>query len=108
MSDEIKTRGKAAEGAFALQEELGFKVIALRNRKLGEWAATQIGLESGAREKYIEQVLLMSTEHRRENSVFERILDDFDVHKIDCTKRTLERKMNALLEEARKEIMGSN
>lgn len=108
MRDGIKIRGKASEGAFALQEELGFKVIVLRNRKLGAWAAAQFGLEGEARDKYIEQVLLMSTENRHESSVMERLLDDFDVYKIDCTERSLERKMDELLEEARQEVLGKD
>ena len=46
-------REEGFERAFTLQEEFRFKARARRNRRLGDWAAEQLGLSGQARESYI-------------------------------------------------------
>jgi hypothetical protein len=46
-------REEGFERAFTLQDELRFKARARRNRRLGEWAAGQLGLSGEARRDYI-------------------------------------------------------
>jgi hypothetical protein len=45
-------REEGFERAFTLQEELRFKARARRNRRLGDWAAEQLGLSGQARQDY--------------------------------------------------------
>jgi hypothetical protein len=46
-------REEGFERAFTLQEELRFKARARRNRRLGDWAAEQLGLSDQARQDYV-------------------------------------------------------
>jgi hypothetical protein len=46
-------REEGFERAFTLQEELRFKARARRNRRLGDWAAEQLGLSGQARQDYV-------------------------------------------------------
>ncbi len=102
--DALTKRGQAAEGGFAHEAELAFRAIVLRNRKLGAWAAELMGVKAEKREDYIKQLVAESIDRFQEDAVFQRLLDDFDVYKIDCSERSLRRKMEELLEEARNEI----
>lgn len=101
---EFEKRGDASEGIFAHEAEMNFKAIVLRNRKLGAWAADLMGLDGAEKEAYAESLIMASIANFREDAVFEKLLDDFDVHKVDCSDRNLRRQMETLLLEAKDEI----
>ena len=102
--DGLTKRGEAAEIGFAHEEELAFQAIVLRNKKLGAWAAELMGLSSADSERYLEQLVLESINQPKKDAVFKKMLDDFDIYKIDCTERTLRRTMEQFLQEAKQEI----
>jgi hypothetical protein len=53
----FNVRERAFEQIFANNEEAKFRVIALRNRMLAEWTATQIGLRGDARQTYVDHLM---------------------------------------------------
>src|SRR5262249_25052625 len=53
----FETREKEFEARFKHDQELQFKITARRNRRLGLWAAQQLGLLGDAAEAYAQRVV---------------------------------------------------
>lgn len=104
--DGFLKRQKAAQAGFVRSAELGFRVIMLRNRKLGVWAAEIMGFKGAEALAYIDKLIEVSIIDNRKDAVFEKLLDDFDVSNVDITDRSLQRKMEELFNEANDEAKG--
>ena len=102
--DMLKQRGEASEAQFAYEAELNFRVIVLRDRKLGAWAADQMGFNDTQKKQYAQKLVEVNIDDNDSDALLEKIRTDFDAYKIKCTKRSLRRQMNIFLNEARDEI----
>ena len=54
---EFDDRDRSFEAKFAQDEEMQFRILARRNRLLGEWAARLMGLSEAETEAYAKDVV---------------------------------------------------
>ena len=98
-------REKALEGKYAHDAELQFKVNARRNKLLGLWAAEQMGLKADAAAQYAKSVVESDFERAGDEDVFRKVVADLKAKKIDVSDHRLRKRMDELLQEARKQLM---
>ena len=102
-------REKAFENKFARDEEMQFRVIARRNRLLGEWAARQMGLSDVESESYAKDVVRSDFEEAGEHDVVRKVLGDLTSAGVDCDEdKVAEALRNKEIEARRQIIEASN
>ena len=69
-------RERAFETKFAHDEDMKFRIIARRNRLLGEWAARQMGLSDAETEAYAKDVIRADFEEAGDEDVIRKVLGD--------------------------------
>lgn len=98
-------REEAFEKKYALDEEQKFKATARRNRRLGAWAAEQVGLSGADAEAYAKSVVAADFEEAGDDDVFRKVRGDLDAKgKQSISDADIRAKMDALLAEAAAEI----
>lgn len=98
-------RQDAFEKKFALDEEQKFKATARRNRKLGAWAAEQMGLSGAEAEAYAKSVVAADFEEAGDDDVFRKVRGDLDAKgKQGIADAEIRARMEQLLVEAAAEI----
>ncbi|HVV94489.1 MAG TPA: DUF1476 domain-containing protein [Hyphomicrobiales bacterium] len=97
-------REEAFERHLVLDEELRFRAIARRNRRLGKWAAGLLGLEGMAVEDYENALIAADLEEAGEEDVFRKLRSDFDAKGLSVSDHQIRRQMNDLLEAALTEL----
>ena len=100
MAGSFEKREKGFESKWAHDEELRFKVMARRNKLLGLWAASEMGLMGEAAEKYAREVVQADFEEAGDDDVFRKIRKDFDGKGVTHSDHVIRRKMEELLEVA--------
>jgi hypothetical protein len=73
---QFEDRQRAFEAKFAHDEEMKFRIIARRNRLLGEWAARQMGLSEAETESYAKDVVRSDFEEAGDHDVIRKVLGD--------------------------------
>jgi hypothetical protein len=105
MSGSFDERRKNFESKWAHDEELRFKVVARRNKLLGQWAAGELGLKPPQTEVYAKEVVKADLKEPGDNDVFRKIRADFDARKIGHSDHVIRRQMEELLRVAGEQIM---
>jgi len=105
MSGVFPDREKAFEDKWAHDEELRFKVLARRNKLLGLWAATEMGLKAAQADAYVKAIIQAELTKGGDEAVFQKLKADFAAANIARTDHLLHRKMDELLQTAKNEIM---
>lgn len=97
-------REKDFERRFVLDEEIRFKALARRNRKLGLWAAEKLGLSGDAAADYAKAVVVADLEEAGDEDVFRKVRKDFDAKGVEVSDHQIRRTMDELLAEANREV----
>ena len=97
-------REKAEERRFASKEEFEFKVAARRDKLLGLWVASKLGLEGDAAEKYATSVIVADLEEKGDEDVFRKVFADLQKANSDVSEHVVRREMETLLDQARAEL----
>jgi hypothetical protein len=97
-------REKGFERKFALDEELGFKSAARRNKLLGLWAAEKMGISGDDAASYAREVVKADLEEPGEEDVFRKIRKDFDAKSVDQSDHQIRRAMAETMAEAVRQI----
>ncbi len=71
-------REEGFEKKFAHDEELRFKANARRNKTLGLWAASKLGLTGADADAYAKSVVMADFEEAGDDDVFKKVRKDFD------------------------------
>lgn len=100
----FKDREKGFEDKFAHDKEFEFKVMARRNRLLGEWAAGHLGLEGEAVRAYALEVVEADFQEVGDEDVFAKVWGDFQAKEVAVSEHQLRRRMEEDLEEARSQL----
>ena len=79
-------------------------MFARRNKLLGLWAAGEMGLTGEAADAYAKEVVAADFEKAGDEDVFEKVRDDFDAKGIAISDHMLRRKMEELIDTAKKQI----
>ena len=101
----FEDRQKAFEDKYAHDTELQFKVGARRNKLLGLWAAEQMGMHGDAAAQYARSVIESDFEQAGDEDVFRTVAGDLQAKKVDVSDHRLRKRMEELLQEARKQLM---
>ncbi len=70
-------REHAFEQQFAHDQEIRFRVHAMRNRLLGQWAAQKLRLKPSEAETYATELATADVASFRDDEIVKRVLGDF-------------------------------
>ena len=98
-------RERAFEQKFARDEEMKFRIIARRNRLLGQWAARQMGLSEAETESYAKDVVRADFEEAGDHDVVRKLLGDLTAAGIDCDEASISEALRHKEIEARRQII---
>jgi hypothetical protein len=93
-------REEGFEKKFALDEELRFKANARRNKMLGLWAASKLGLAGADADAYSKEVVMADFEQAGDDDVLQKVSKDFKAKSIGVTDQEIRRTMDSLMEQA--------
>ena len=104
MTD-FSDRERAFETKFARDEEMQFRIIARRNRLLGEWAARLMGLSEVESETYAKDVVRADFEEAGDEDVIRKVLGDLTAAGVDSSDEAIREALGHKLVEARRQII---
>ncbi len=98
-------REKAFEDKFKHDQDLLFRIQVRRNKLLGLWVAELIGRSGDAAQAYAKEVIAADFEEPGVSDVIRKIRHDIDDAGVELSDHRLQKKMDELLEIARKQVM---
>lgn len=98
-------RERAFEAKFARDEEMQFRILARRNRLLGEWAARLMGLSEVETESYAKDVVRADFEEAGDEDVIRKVLGDLTSAGIDVDDARIRETLGLKVVEARRQII---
>ena len=96
-------REKSFEKKFAHDEELQFKVSALRNKYIGQWASQILGYNADQEKEYIQSVIKADFAEAGDEDVFRKIKQDLKNYNINDEE--IRKKMDELNEKAKSDFI---
>ena len=100
-------RERAFEAKFARDEEMQFRVLARRNRLLGEWAAKLMGLSEVETESYAKDVIRADFEEAGDEDVIRKLLGDLTAAGVEIDEERIRAAMGHKAVEARRQLIES-
>jgi len=100
-------REKAFEAKYARDEDMAFRVIARRNRLLGQWAAAKMGLTPEETDAYAKAVIQADFEEAGDEDVVRKLLGDLLAAGVEVDDATVRRALSDQMVEARRQLMES-
>jgi hypothetical protein len=105
MTD-FKDRERAEEAHFALEGETAFRILARRNRLLGEWAAGLMNLTPEETDSYRKAVVQAEFEEAGDEDVVRKLLGDLTAAQVDISDADIRAKLAEMAIEARRQLLG--
>ena len=102
---QFNDRERAFETKFARDEEMQFRVLARRNRLLGEWAAGLMGLTAAESEAYAKEVIQADFEEAGDEDVVRKLLGDLTSAKVEIDEDKIRATLEHKAVEARRQLM---
>ena len=102
MSGSFEDRRKGFESKWAHDAEMQFKIMARRNKLLGQWAAGEMGLAADKAETYAKAVVAADLQEPGDEDVFRKVRSDLDSAKY--SDPAIRHKMVDLLEIAAEQL----
>ncbi len=99
-------RQPVAGAGFAHDEEMVFRIIARRNKLLGEWAARLMGLSDAEAEAYGKDLVRADFEGGGEKDVVLKLLGDLTAAGVDIDELRIRDAIKQKLVEARRQLIG--
>ena len=99
-------RERAEEAKFARDEDMAFRVLARRNRLLGQWAAEKMGLTSEETDTYAREVVQAEFEEFGDDDVVRKVLGDLTSAGHEVDEAGVRAALDAKMVEARRQLMG--
>jgi len=100
-------RERAFEAKFARDEEMQFRVLARRNRLLGEWASGLMGLSEEETEAYAKDVIRADFEEAGDEDVIRKLLGDLTSAGIDIDEAKIRDTLRHKTVDARRQLIES-
>ena len=104
MTD-FSDRERAFETKVARDEEMQFRIIARRNRLLGEWAARLMGLTEVEAETYAKDVVRADFEEAGDEDVIRKLAGDLTAAQVEIGDAEIRAALNDKAVEARRQFM---
>jgi len=93
-------REEGFEKKFALDEELKFKAEARRNKLLGLWVASMLGMSGDEANAYAKEVVAAEFAGAGAADVVRKVIDDLSAKGISITETQIRAKMDELMAQA--------
>jgi len=100
-------RERAFEAKYARDEDMAFRILARRNRLLGEWAARLMGLSEAETDAYAKEVIRADFEEAGDEDVIRKLLGDLTGAQIDITDDKIRETLTHKTVEAKRQLMES-
>jgi len=100
-------RERAYETKFARDEEMAFRVVARRNKLLGQWAAGLMKLTPEETEAYARAVIQAEFEEAGDEDVVRKLLGDLTAAGVEIDDATVRKAIDDQAVEARRQLMES-
>ena len=101
--EKFDERKKSFEKKFAHDEELKFKVVAKRNKYLGQWVSQKLGYDSEKEKEYIQSVIKADFQEAGDEDVFRKIQADLKGQNV--SDEDIRKKMNEFNEKAKSDFI---
>ena len=98
-------REKAAEGKFARDEEMTFRVTARRNKLAGLWAADKMGLLGEDADSYATSVVHADFEEAGDEDVIRKLMGDLTAANVETNDEEIRQTLSDKAVEARRQLM---
>ncbi|WP_315760987.1 DUF1476 domain-containing protein [Sphingomonas sp. Y38-1Y] len=98
-------RERAFEAKFARDEEMLFRVVARRNRLVGQWAAGLMKLTPEETEAYAKAVVQADFEEAGEEDVIRKLYGDLIAANIDVDEAAVRKALEDQTVEARRQLL---
>ena len=100
-------RERGFESKFAHDGEMTFRVVARRNRLLGEWAGRQMGLTEVEAEVYSKEVIRAEFEESGDEDVVRKLLGDLTAANVDIDEAQIRETMKHKEVDARRQLLAA-
>ena len=100
-------RERAFEAKYARDEDMAFRIIARRNRLLGEWAARLMGLSEAETDAYAKEVIRSDFEEAGDEDVIRKVLGDLTGAQVDIDDFKIREALAHKTIEAKRQLMES-
>ena len=98
-------RERAFETKFAHDEEMNFRIIARRNRLLGEWAARKMSLSDEETAAYAKEVVRADFEEAGDEDVIRKVLGDLTAAGVEVSDAEIREALDHKTVDARRQII---
>ena len=98
-------RERAFEAKYARDEEMQFRIIARRNRLLGEWAARLMNLSEEETASYAKDVVRADFEEAGDDDVVRKVLGDLTAAGVEADEAKIREALGHKTVEARRQII---
>lgn len=98
-------RQRAFETKYARDQELQFKVVARRNRLLGQWAAKKMGLTEAEADAYARDVIRADFEEAGDDDVVRKLLGDLTSAGVEIDDVAIREQLEHKTVEARRQFI---
>ncbi|MFZ5725527.1 MAG: DUF1476 domain-containing protein [Pseudomonadota bacterium] len=100
-------RERAFETQFARDQEVQFRIIARRNRLLGEWAAERMGLTPEETDAYAKAVVQADFEEAGDEDVIRKLAGDLTAADVEISDAEIRAMLTDKTAEARRQFIDS-
>lgn len=100
-------RERAFENKYARDQEMQFRIVARRNRLLGQWAAKLMGLSQAEADAYASDVIRADFEEAGDEDVIRKVIGDLISAGVDCDEARVREALAHKTVEARRQLMES-
>jgi hypothetical protein len=100
-------REQAFENKFAHDQEMAFRVVARRNRLLGQWAAGLMKLTPEETDAYAKAVVQAEFEEAGDEDVVRKLYGDLVSANVEVDEAAIRAALDEKLIEARRQLMES-
>ena len=98
-------RQKAFETKYARDQEMQFKIVARRNRLLGQWAARLMGLTEAEADAYAKDVVRADFEEAGDEDVIRKLLGDLTSAGVETDEGRIREALEHKSVEARRQFI---
>jgi hypothetical protein len=98
-------RERAFESMYARDQEMQFKIVARRNRLLGQWAAKKMGLTEAEADAYAKDAIRADFEEAGDHDVVRKVLGDLVAAGIDIDEAAIRQALEHKTVEARRHFV---
>ena len=105
MSNIFDDREKNFEAMYRHDEELRFRILVRRDKLIGLWAASKLGLAGKDAEAYAKSLIEKNLKKREDEHLVETLGAEFKARNLEISPHRVRRHLEECLEEARTQVM---